>query len=93
MTCGCGRKASASVLRRRRALQAGLFQAGKVAAAQRHRWQHCGHASACGMACANLEKEAGRTPSCVDADTGRVLAPDLYAALKRPEFLCPTDRF
>ncbi len=93
MPCsGCGKDSPGG--RARRGAQADrLFDAGRVRAAQRYRWQQCGRGNRCGLACENLDKEAGHVPACIDAETRRVVAADLYAALKRPEFHCPREQF
>jgi len=91
--CGKGRRRPpAEQLARRRALIGRLFDAGQIAQAQKHRWGECAHGHGCGLACDQLDKEAGQVPSCV-GDRGRLVTEDLYAALKRPEFRCPLGRF
>ena len=75
-----------------RAAIAALFERGKVAAAQHHRWYFCAHGNDCGLACEWLDKETGAVPSCADP-MGPVVTSGLYEALKQPGFHCPRGRF
>ena len=69
------------------------FSRAEVRDAQKWRWRACSSSSDCGLACCYLFKDIAQNAECVDADTGKVYAPDLYAALKRPEFKCPRGLF
>ena len=90
MTCPKTKTASPP---NQRHLIAVLFSKGRVETAAVHRWGQCAHANECGYACPNLDKEAGMNPQCI-GDGGRVVhSADLYADLKRPEFICPDGRF
>ena len=93
MTCrNCGKDTAQRLITIRQNADY-YFSRGEIAKAQTWRWKACSGSSDCGLACCNLDKEAGKVADCVDPDTGSYLASNLYEALKRPEFKCPRGLF